>query len=243
MQDNHATHIVCAVAAALAITTLTAPSAVRAETVVVSATPSVVYSGVLAPGGQAYHVAATGIVELAGLDGSYQADANGTITFAPPSGSGAYIYFFDQPPVGPPTIGSFKDIDPGSAPNSAAILGAPYGALGAGFSTTLTPTSYTVDFPEGFAVVGTEGTISAPPGGGYLMFSVNDVATSGFGNRSDNSRSFVVNFDAVPEPATVALFCVGLAGLGVASRRRGRRNAVAAGNDEKQRGPMSPNGK
>ena len=125
---------------ALAVVFATSP--VRATTIDVPAEPTVVYSGVLALGGQAFHVTTTGIVELAGFDGPYETDALGQIAVAPPEGSGAYNFFFGQLPVGPPTVGSFKNIDPDYDPGLAPVLGAPYGALSAGFSTTLTPTRW-----------------------------------------------------------------------------------------------------
>jgi len=200
-----------------ALAAVFATSPVRSETIVVSAAPFVVSSGILALGGQAYHVTATGTVEIAGFDGPYETDADGQIAVAPPEGSGAYNFFFGQLPVGPPTVGSFKNIDPDYDPDSAAVLGAPFGALSAGFSTTLTPTSYTMDFPEGFAVVGTDGIITAPSGGGYLMFSVNDNA-----NRSDNFGSFAVNFTAVPEPVSFLLAAVGLFTVAFDRGRRAR---------------------
>jgi hypothetical protein len=67
-----------------------------------------------------------------------------------------------------------------------------------------------------------DGTITAPSGGGYLMFSVNDVATLGFGNRSDNFGSMVVNFAVVPEPSTIVLASIALALCEVCRRVRAR---------------------
>src|SRR4029079_582888 len=78
--------------AALAVVFATSP--VRSDTIVVPAAPFVVSSGILALGGQAYHVTATGTVELAGFDGPYETDADGQIAVAPPEGSGAYNFFF-----------------------------------------------------------------------------------------------------------------------------------------------------
>ncbi|MEI6336927.1 MAG: hypothetical protein WCS87_20395 [Methylococcaceae bacterium] len=57
----------------------------------------------------------------------------------------------------------------------------------AGFSQTATPSSF-ADFPDGFALINTDGIAKAPITGGYLFLGVND-----FNNPDgDNSGSFNV---------------------------------------------------
>jgi hypothetical protein len=186
-------------AGALLIAAITTPA--RAE-LIVDAAPPAVYSGIFATPGQVFQITASGVVDLSSTNGGYQTDANGTIVAAPSPGTGAYDFFTnDAGPVGvPPAVGDQKTIE-FVGPNDAPVPGAPYGALTAGFSTTLTPASYTADFPSGITVVGTSSTIVAPSTGGYLFFSVNDIL--GFSPRLDNEGSFTVDITAVPEPSSI----------------------------------------
>src|SRR5207247_2107668 len=109
---------------------------------------------------------------LADIDGPYTTDPNGRILAAPPVGSGAYNFFTSSAnPIGqPPVVGTRKFI----ASSGAELSGAPFGALVAGFSQTATPASY-ADFPAGFSLVGTSGSVTAPASGGYLFLGVNDI--------------------------------------------------------------------
>ena len=136
-------------------------------------------TGIHASPNQLFSIEAMGKANLAS-DGPYITNADGTITTAPPVGSGAYGWFTDNAsPIGlPPVVGMQKFPLGGSQLDAA-----PFGSLVAGFSSVPNPTSLS-DFPSGFQLIGTSGTATAPPSGGYLFFAVNDEF-----NGVDNSRA------------------------------------------------------
>ncbi len=150
----------------------------------VQASQFAVATGILAAAGQGFTISASGTVNIADEDGPYITDADGTIVTAPPPGSGAYDYFTNQAaPVGtPPSVGSMKFL----IGHSDHVVNGPYGALVAGFSPSPNATMDS-DFPTGFTLVGTSGSVTAPAGGGYLYFAANDWALT------DNAGSFTVN--------------------------------------------------
>jgi S1-C subfamily serine protease len=156
--------------------------------IVVRASRFVTNTTIRASAGQKFTIIANGRVDLAAEDGSYIVDANGTITTAPADGSGAQKWFKENArPIGAlPVVGAQKIM---TKPNKKYLENAPYGALVAGFSQTLDPTRDlpdVPDFPSGFVLVGSSGTVVAPAGGGYLFLAVNDYIVS------DNSGSFDV---------------------------------------------------
>jgi hypothetical protein len=69
------------------------------------------------------------------------------------------------------------------------VTGGPYGALVAGFSQNHDAAAFS-DFPNGFQVIGSSGTIKAPASGGFLFLAVNDINGSW-----DNSGAFTVTID------------------------------------------------
>lgn len=71
----------------------------------------------------------TATVSLAS-DDAYSTDANGVVTKAPSSGTGAFNYFSAQLPVGAPAVGSTKT--PSDA--TATTTSVPFGALIGGWS-------------------------------------------------------------------------------------------------------------
>jgi hypothetical protein len=140
-------------------------------------------TGIQATPGQVFGIEAMGRVNVADQDGPYITNATGTITVAPPVGSGAYQYFTDNAsPIGlPPAVGMQKFPLGGSQLDVAA-----FGALVAGFASIPNPTSLS-DFPSGFQLIGTSGTATAPSFGGYLFLAVNDINNTG-----DNAGYYLV---------------------------------------------------
>jgi len=199
------------------ITLLTSAASVQAQnlTFTVDSSQMFNFTGIFASPGEAFQFQASGSVDISDSNGSYITDPNGTILFAPPSGSGAYNFFYynADPLYAPPVVGSYKTIDPTLYGPYAPLGGAPYGALVAGFSSTQTPTSYS-DF-TGFTLIGALGSVTAPDSGGYLFLTVND------NHYTDNSGIFTVQ--EVPEPAALSLALVGAASFGW--MRRGRYTA------------------
>jgi hypothetical protein len=170
-------------------------------------------TGIDASAGERFSITASGAVNLAIFDGPYITDPNGVITTAPAPGTGAYNFFtsFTSPIGTPPVVGGVK------TGNTPFLTGAAFGELIAGFSTTATPSSFS-DFPQGFGVVGSSGSVVAPPGGGFLFLAVNDI-----NNTSDNRGSFTAAVNTVlPENASsLVLSFFGLAALccfGVSTR-------------------------
>jgi hypothetical protein len=141
-----------------------------------------------ASAGESFFITAKGIVDISNQNGGYLTTPDGTIAVTPPVNSGAFQFFLNN--GGPTNTDPVKDSRksfllccglPGHLP------GAPYGALVAGFSQTATPSSF-ADFPDGFALINTDGIAKAPITGGYLFLGVND-----FNNPDgDNSGSFNV---------------------------------------------------
>jgi len=168
----------------------------------VDATSNFNSTGIFVTGVTQFQITATGTAELARNDGSYQTDPNGIITAAPPLGSGADAFFTNNAsPAGVhPAVGSSKSIVTGGQ-----LSGAPFGALVAGFSTTSTPASLS-NFPSGFQLVASNGTIISPVSGGFLFLSVNDINST-----SDNGQGFNASISEVPEPNPNAFVLGGLA--------------------------------
>jgi hypothetical protein len=162
-------------------------SVAYAQTVPVDSAQLFNATGVFASGGQVFQITSTGSVNLA-TQGGYVTDPDGTITVVPPAGSGAYTFYTGSAgPVGtPPSVGAKKTIIGYTPP----IEGAPFGVLVAGFSSTANPAT-SDDFPNGFVLVGSFGTITASTGGGYLFLTVNDI------NRNDNSGSFTATVSTI----------------------------------------------
>src|SRR5215467_12612343 len=106
----------------------------HAQTVLVDSTQPWSVTGILASGGQAFRITATGSVDLATTSGSYFVDPDGTITRAPAAGSSTYEFMTSgAAPIGvPPTVGGKKMII-GWGLDSVPLPGAPYGMLVAGF--------------------------------------------------------------------------------------------------------------
>ncbi len=212
--DSHAHYIshrglqVVTAAAMLGI----ALSIAKADTIV-TVPADVVFdpTGIHASGSQTFDIHATGIANLAIFNGPYDTNPNGTITTAPPVGTGAYDFFTNSTdPIGvPPTVGSQKLIVSGGQLN-----GVPYGALVAGFSPVANPSSL-ADFPDGFQLVGASGFATAPTGGGYFFLAVNDI-----NNTYDNSGSYRADIAPTPEPAPYLLFVTGLSALLFSRRHR-----------------------
>jgi hypothetical protein len=142
-------------------------------------------AGIRASAGQKFTIKARGTVNLA-TEGPYIVDADGTVITAPADGTGAQSWFKNlaSPRGTLPVKGAKKLL---LAPNDVDHLaGAPCGALIAGFSQVPYPKSIS-DFPSGFVLVGSSGTVVAPFGGGYLFLAVNDYYLP------DNDGSFDVN--------------------------------------------------
>ena len=137
-----------------------------------------------------------GLVDSAPADGRYVTRPDGVIQAAPPAGTPAYGYFvFNTAPIGvAPMAGETKHVLPRHHRQMV-----PYGALVAGWSKTANPTSYG-DFPLGFEFVGSSRTITAPPGGGFLFFGVNDFFIRG---TSDNAGAYEVTVSQVEDSPTV----------------------------------------
>jgi hypothetical protein len=178
------------------------------------------FSGLEATGNERFSVVASGVVDISTLNGGYRTDPDGVLVETPPPESGSLEFFRDRAlPFGvDPVAGASKGFDPLAPSLPGHAPGEPYGALVAGFSPTATPSSF-ADFPFGFQLVGSSGTIAAPVGGGFLFFGVNDFNNPG----GDNAGSFSVTVEPAPisEPASIALVGIGLAGAGAALRRRG----------------------
>ena len=173
-------------------------------------------TGILASGGDVFHIEATGIVDISTLNGGYRTDPNGTIVETPPHDSGAFEFFRDRAlPIGvEPVAGTGKIFSPIASFLPGHLDGAPYGALVVGFSLSPNPTSF-ADFPNGlqshgFILVGASRTITAPSTGGYLFLGVNDFNNPG----GDNAGSFsTLVIQVVPEPGTLTLLGIGTLGL------------------------------
>jgi len=156
--------------------------------VVVPAQRFATNTGIRASAGQRFTIKAHGTVNLA-TEGPYIVDADGTITTAPADGTGAQSWFKNlaSPRGSLPVKGAKKML---LAPNDVDhLVGAPCGALIAGFSQLPYPKSIS-DFPSGFVLVGSSGTVVAPFGGGYLFLAVNDYYLP------DNDGSFDVTITA-----------------------------------------------
>ena len=156
--------------------------------------------------GIAKTVSATGTLDAASDGGSYLTGSDGVITKAPGQGTPAYNFFRDSAaPIGmPPAVGETKLVLP-RHPRQLA----PYGALVAGWSPTANPTTYS-DFPLGFEFVGTSGTITAPEGGGFLFFAVNDFFIS---DGTDNAGYYSVTVKAMEKSPSIEAAIL-LAGFG-----------------------------
>ena len=198
------------------------PAASLAQSFDVRANLFVNATGIEMSGGESLRMSATGSVNLATNNGPYDTDPDGTILAAPPPGSGAYDWFTNvATPVGvPPVVGARKGIILGSGGFGGHMSG-PYGALVAGFSANPAPKGLS-DFPGGFQLVGSTGTILVPPGGGFLFLAVNDI---------DNTTNNAGHFTAVISTADLSITpdrgAARVAGYYEGSRVRARRNRGA----------------
>jgi uncharacterized protein (TIGR03437 family) len=147
-------------------------------TTMVPAAVTAISAGDFATGGAQFiaivNKAAT--VSLAS-DDAYSTDANGVITKAPSSGTGAFNYFSAQLPLGAPAVGSTKT--PSDA--TATTTSVPFGALIGGWSAVGSAT-----LPKTWFLLGTAGALTVPQGGGRLYLAVNDST------RADNTGAFSV---------------------------------------------------
>lgn len=146
-------------------------------------------TGIHASFGESFLLVASGIVNISTLNGGYRTGPDGTLEITPASDSGAFEFFRDR--AGPlftdPVKGSRKSFLPLTSDLPGHLPGAPYGALVAGFSPTVSPSSFN-DFPDGFALINTRGIARAPNTGGYLFLGVNDFNNPG----GDNAGTFRV---------------------------------------------------
>ena len=147
--------------------------------------------------GESFFITSKGIVDISNKNGGYRTTPDGTIAATPPVDSGSFEFFRDN--AGPTNTNPVKDSRKSFLPQLCCNLpghlpGAPYGSLVAGFSQIPTPSSFD-DFPNGFALINTEGIAKAPITGGYLFIGVNDFNNPG----GDNSGSFNVKIIRVKD--------------------------------------------
>jgi hypothetical protein len=161
-------------------------------------------TGLFIPAGTNVAITATGEVNLALFDGPYITNSDGTILTAPPPGSGAFVFFSSQDPVGvPPEVGNKKFVN-FNPEGFVQLIGAPYGALLAEFSTSPTPTQ-AADF-NSILLIGSGTNFSSP--GGFLSLSVNDI------NRFDNGGSYLAQVTTgVPEPSSLSVLMMSVIGF------------------------------
>lgn len=198
------------------------PSTANSATVSVNSASSFTTTGMYLNAGEQFYVSASGSVNLATVDGPYMTDANGIITVAPSSETGAYNYFYNAAPSGAPLVGGYKVFSI-NAPTGLSVYGGTvnynggnYGALFGLFSSTDSPSNSIYNFSTAL-LLGMSGLFTAPVSG-YLYLSVNDW------NRGDNKGSFIASVSPVPLPAAMSLFCAGLVAMAGGTRLRRKRS-------------------
>jgi hypothetical protein len=189
-------------------------SAITCDAFTVNAADNFDPTGIFIPPGTNVAISASGQVNLALFDGPYITKADGTILVAPPPGSGAFIFFSGQNPVGvPPQVGNKKNVS-FNPEGFVELIGAPYGAVLAEFSASSNPTQAS-DF-NSIILVAASGNLISP--GGFLSLSVNDI------NRFDNGGQFTAEvMTGIPEPTSLSVVVISLAGF---SLLRGWRRAL-----------------
>jgi hypothetical protein len=125
------------------------------------------------------------------------------------------------------------------ANNRAFIPGGPggvyYALAGTGFTYAVSPGEITFVLPWDFLLDDPLGmgfnTLSSAPGDNFTRISLSQsfgyAVAGGAGFGTERLGAFTVAVSEVPEPATLGLFLLSVAGLGAVSRRRGAASPAA----------------